>query len=134
MIDPYFQKRLWNWSRAIRSRYDFGSKMLSPTAQAIDALALQYDTPAQEQGSDMPAPDEKSLAVDLIDADRLSRAYASKHLSNKARDLLRLKYGECRSDATCARRLCMGERLFREIHEAVCKKFQGIVETYFDPK
>lgn len=134
MIDPYFQKRLWNWSRAIRSYPNTGSNVISPTAQAMEALVLKNGAPNDDIGLAPVAEKERSIPIDLIDADVLSRAYASRHLCEKAKLLLCLKYGQCFSDATCARKLCLGERLFRDIHEAVCEKFRLIVETYYDPR
>lgn len=134
MIPDHFLRRLFNWSRAIRSPRAYGSLTSSSMAHALDAIALQRGIPPLDKDCAPLTPDEIPLAIDLQDAERLTRAYASPYMSVKAKQLLRLKYGECRSDSACARKLRLGEKLFHKIHDEVCRKFQEVVETYFDPK
>lgn len=127
MIDPYFERRLANWSRYIRGGH--GPAGISATYQAMAALRLYGpNAPAEAESRDAPG----ATTIDVKDAEKLCAAYAGPWLTPQEKKALRLKYGRGLSDMTCARRIRVGYRFFLKQFEAIVRKFQRIVETNFD--
>lgn len=127
MIDPYFERRLANWSRYIRGSH--GHAGISATYQAMAALRL-YGPNAPDEAESQDAPG--ATTIDVKDAEKLCAAYAGPWLTPQEKKTLRLKYGLGLSDMTCARRIRVGYRFFLKQFEAIVRKFQRIVETNFD--
>lgn len=88
---------------------------------------MLYDTSAPRAVSNDTGNARARTPVDLRDADLLSRAYVSPHLSTGARKLLALKYGERLSDAACARKFGCSYRRFCADHDLVVEYFAKIV-------
>lgn len=127
MIDPYFERRLANWTRYIRGGN--GPAGISSTYQAMAALRL-YGPHAPAEAESQGAPG--ATAIDVRDAEKLCAAYAGPWMTPQEKKALRLKYGLGLSDMTCARRIRVGYRFFLKQFEAIVRKFQRIVETNFD--
>ena len=136
MIDPYFERRLANWTRYIRGGN--GPAGISATYQAMAALRLYGpNAPAEAESQGAPAEAESqgapgATAIDVRDAEKLCAAYAGPWMTPQEKKALRLKYGLGLSDMTCARRIRVGYRFFLKQFEAIVRKFQRIVETNFD--
>lgn len=127
MIDPYFERRLANWSRYIRGGNSPAG--ISSMAQAMEALRLYGpNKPAEEEGTGA----SPSRMIDVRDAEKLCLAYGGPWLTPNEKKTLRLKYGIGLSDMTCARRMRVGYRFFLKQLDGLLWKFQHIVETNFD--
>lgn len=129
MIDPYFLDRLENWSRAIRTPKKCNTSSMYQVMEVLRQMREPDDEePFEEEGKKSSEPRK----VDAADAELLSAAYQSRHITPRAREYLRLAFGECLSEAKCARAAHQSVTFYRECLEAVVARFQFVVETYFD--
>lgn len=123
-INPAFEKRLLNWARCNRSSHV--RSLASPMAQVLDQLRYSYGA-ADEGGSG-----SKAVALDHQDAAKLDAAYRGPWMTLAEKRVLRLKYGEWKSDRQIARMLTVSYRSFQREFVLLVRKFQMIVETRFD--
>lgn len=137
MIDPYFEKRIENWAKARRpSSLPRGikSSMLS-TLRAIHLMNGDPEPDVDLEGQpieEMQPQGSQTPKVDEIDAAILDQAYRSDYWDKTTKDVIRLHYIYRLDDRTIEKKLRIAFKSFPFHKELAVRKFQCVVERYFD--
>lgn len=137
MIDPYFEKRIENWAKARRpSCAPNGIK--SSMWTAMKAIHLMNGEPELDEDLDgqplesIPQQTTSKKPVDEIDAAILDQAYKSDYWDKVTKDVIRLHYIYRLDDRTIEKKLRIAFKSFPFHKELAVRKFQCVVERYFD--
>lgn len=130
MIPTHYARRLENWGRYNRVPRRPASGVKSPTLQAMELLAYLYGPPADVREQEAAARDATPLDVD--DAERLNRAFATPFLGKHAKRFLVMKYVHGLPDSACARAFHVPTHRIQLNLESLVFRFMRYVEERFD--